>query len=440
MRFPKSRLRQMAIVGLSLFLFVTASPVEARRSRTRNRSRTRVSRPVDETMSLYYRQGRTISRLSLVDLNTTTILSLPNDSVPERRSDLCADSGHVVWALRNAEKPALLRWNGRTMSSIPIEPNHSFDLDGFSIAGRGDRDEDLGTESKDVFYDDVLLSPDGMKVAWNVNVVTKLTIEDSGTARQKHMIYWADIDGTKRKHALDQDYDVTGIIAENNEVRRLLRWSRLDPASVLFTRFQSGQLVDQYMGLYRASLSSGTVRVLDESLDQVLAVSEDEWLVAHTPNDESCCGHVNQTNNRLLIKDLRTGRETIVFDEWAEFANKSVDDPWTEGHTEEIQPVAADFSPNGMKVAVTLRRTSSNRDVPPRLMTTIREIKPVTKTRFIEDRCVVGWRDNRDVILGECRLQSDEAHIEGTVLFLNTESRAETPLPLMNVVPIGVGR
>jgi hypothetical protein len=59
----------------------------------------------------------------------------------------------------------------------------------------------------DAYLSTFLLSPDGSKIAWNVNVITGLSPVDAGTSRQRHVIYRADIDGKNRELVLEQNYD-----------------------------------------------------------------------------------------------------------------------------------------------------------------------------------------------------------------------------------------
>ena len=157
----------------------------------------------------------------------------------------------------------------------------------------------------DAYLSTFLLSPDGSKIAWNVNVISGLSSEDAGTSRQQHIIYRADIDGKNRKLVLKQNYDVTGIFADATEDRRLFRWSRTNPEWIYFTRFEGKQLGVVHVGLYRCNIQTGSLEVVDDTIEEVLALSEDETLAAYTPNEGSCCGGINQTNNQVIVSRLR---------------------------------------------------------------------------------------------------------------------------------------
>jgi hypothetical protein len=51
---------------------------------------------------------------------------------------------------------------------------------------------------------------------------------------------------------------------------------------------------------------------VDDTIEEVLALSEDETLAAYTPNEGSCCGGINQTNNQVLVKNFKTGKGSVV--------------------------------------------------------------------------------------------------------------------------------
>ena len=291
----------------------------------------------------------------------------------------------------------------------------------------------------DTYLSAFLLSPEGSKIAWNVNVITGLSPEDAGTSRQRHIIYRADIDGKNRKLVLEQNYDVTGIFADATEDRRLFRWSRTNPEWIYFTRFEGKQLGVVHSGLYRCNIRTGSLEVVDDTIEEVLALSEDDTLAAYTPNEGSCCGGINQTNNQVIVKNLKTGKGSVVFDEWEEFANKPLE-PGEEGIGEEIMPASAFFSPDGKRLAITVRRWSSSSSVPSRVMTIARKIKSGGRGGYMEGRCALGWLDNRRVLLGECHVSNVEKRFFGSLYLYDVEKQIETLLPVEDIFPIGVGR
>ncbi len=389
---------------------------------------------------LYFLKNNGVHRLSFPDMRTETLLVFAEGEAPEGAENVRVSAGKVAWVGVQDNVPRLFSWDGSRRSLIPLERHAATDQGSYEI--RYDKDGGISRvvpRVRNAYLCGLLLSPDGSQVAWNVNALAGLSPGNSGTSHQRHIVYRCDIDGDNRTLVLEQLYDVTGIFADATEERRLFRWSRTDPGSIYFTRFEGKQLGANHVGLYRCNLRTGAVAMVDGSIEEVLALSEDETLAAYTPNDHSCCGGINQTNNRVIVKNLRTGTKSIVFDEWGEFGNKLLD-PGDEGIGEEIMPVKASFSPDGKRLAITVLRWSSAKEVPSRFMTIAREIQSVMGGGYRESRCAVGWLDNRRVLLEGCHASASGKRPDGTVYLYDSVELSETLLPVKDIFPITAGR
>jgi hypothetical protein len=389
---------------------------------------------------LYYVKGNAVHRLSLPDMGSQTLLELPQGEAPAGPKWIKASAGKVVWARMEGTATSLVSWDGSEKNPLPVEKHNSKGPESFRVEYDGEgRVSRLVPGGRDTYLSEFLLSPDGTQVVWNVNLTTGLSPENAGTSHQRHLVYRAGIDGKNRRRILEQEYDVTGILADATESRHLLGWSRPYPEWLYFTRFEGAQLGSRHVGLYRCNVRTGALETVDESIEQVLALSEDEKLAAHTPNDDSCCGGVNQTNNRVGVKNLETGEETVVFDEWGEFANE-VREPGDDEPSEEIMPVGAYFSPDGGRLAITLHRWSSASDPLSRSMTTVRKIEPGARGSYQEGRCVLGWQDDRHVVLGECGAPDHDTRIVRSAFLFDVEEETESPLPVEDISLISIGR
>jgi hypothetical protein len=387
---------------------------------------------------LYFLKGHAVHRLSFPDLRSERILVFGEGEVPEGPEKVRASAGKVVWVTKEGNVTSLLSWDGIGKYRLPLERHRSMEQGNFGIEyGKDGEISRVVPRIGDTDLIAFLLSPDGSMIAWNVNVITGLAPEDAGTSRQRHIIYRADIDGKNRKLVLEQNYHVTGIFADATEDRRLFRWSRVNPEWIYFTRFEGKQLGDVHVGLYRCNIRTGSLEVVDDTIEEVLALSEDETLAAYTPNEGSCCGGINQTNNQVIVKNLKTGKGSVVFDEWEEFANKPLE-PGEEGIGEEIMPVSAFFSPDGKRLAITVRRWSSSSSVSSRVMTIARKVESGGRGGYKEGRCALGWLDNRRVLLGECHGSNVEKRFFGSLYLYDVEKQGETLLPVENISPLGV--
>ena len=86
-----------------------------------------------------------------------------------------------------------------------------------------------------------------------------------------------------------------------------------------------------------------------------------------------------------------------------------------------------------------MRRWTTVPGTPSRLMTTVRDVASGGRSGFREGRCVLGWRDDHRVLLGECRVPESEVHVSGSVSVLDADDDTETALPLKDVTPLGLG-
>jgi hypothetical protein len=387
---------------------------------------------------LYFLKGHVVHRMSLPDLRSEMILVFEEGEVPDGPEKVRASAGKVAWVRKEGDMTSLFSWDGSRKSHVPLERHVSLEEGYFGIEyGKDGEISRLVPRIADIYLSTFLLSPDGSKIAWNVNVISGLSSEDAGTSRQQHIIYRADIDGRNRKLVLKQNYDVTGIFADATEDRRLFRWSRTNPEWIYFTRFEGKQLGVVHVGLYRCNIQTGSLEVVDDTIEEVLALSEDETLAAYTPNEGSCCGGINQTNNQVIVRNLKTGEESVIFDEWGEFANKPLE-PGEEGVGEEIMPVTAFFSPDGKRLAITVRRWSSSSSVSSRVMTIARKIESGGRGGYREGRCALGWLDDRRVLLGECRASNVEKRFLGALYLYDVEKQIITLLPVNEIFPLGV--
>ena len=387
---------------------------------------------------LYFLKGHVVQRLSFPDLRSETILVFAEGEDPEGLEKIRASAGKVVWVRKEGDVTSLLSWDGSGRSRLPLERHVSMEEGIFGIEyGKDGEISRVVPRIGDTYLSGFLLSPDGSRIAWNVNIITGLSPEEAGTSHQRHLIYRADIDGKNRELVLEQNYDVTGIFADATEDRRLFRWSRNNPEWIFFTRFEGKQLGGVHVGLYRCNIRTGAVEVVDDTIEEVLALSEDETLAAYTPNEGSCCGGINQTNNQVIVKNLGTGKGSVVFDEWGEFANKPLE-PGEEGIGEEIMPVSAFFSPEGKRLAITVRRWSSSSSIPSRFMAIARKIESGGRGGYMEERCALGWLDNRRVLLGECHASNGQKWFFRSLYFYDVEKQVKTLLPLEEISLLGV--
>lgn len=345
--------------------------------------------------SLYSLEGRTVFRTSLPGPQRQAVYSFGENPPPGGRIRVA--NGKVAWLEDQPGGPALAVWDGKIVRRHPL-PRHGFARNFTGLAG------DHGTEKavpdmEDTFLDDFLLSPDGTRLAWGVNITTGGTALGGGTFEQEFLVYLADSFDPPRR-ILRQPYRVDSIFADSWEKWRLRFWLRRTDQGMLITRYHGGQLSDSERGLYRLDSTDGKIVPLDEGIDKVIGFSEDGRLLAHTANEKSCCGGVNYTNNVVGVKDLSTGKDRTIFDEWARFGNKSVDP----GDVEKVEwedyiPEAAFFSPGDGLVALSVGKWSFRHPGTARMLTFIIPLAGSGRELVLPDRSALGWLHDGVLIL-----------------------------------------
>jgi len=370
---------------------------------------------------LYYAVRNEVYKFCFSDMKSILICAIPQEIKPRMMTEIKAASGNLLW--RSGNK--LYSWDGKKINAIALE--------GFKTSyGYLLENEKVIPELDETFIDDFLISPDGRLIAWNINQITNVIDDNSGTAFIVHRIYASNIDGSDKRLVFKENLKVTGVHADAGLERRLIYWSKKMENQLILSTLHKGQLVDRYEGLFSLNLRNSSLSQINKNVEIFLNFSSDESKTAYTPNDDTCCAGINYTNNTLNILNLKTGQEVIVYDEWGEFKNKSfvVGD---EAGGEEYVPRNAFFSPNGEWVAISI--------VGNKVLATIRKIGSGAATIMLNDKQVIGWIDENRLLLGKVYkwdwdygrvkdIQYDEVSI------YNISTRNEQITHLKNISPL----
>lgn len=388
--------------------------------------------------SFVYLQEKEVRRTDLATLQTRTIVRLPAGEARGPGGLFRFSGGTVAWLGRRDGATVLGYDAGGQTGSFPLPPGGSF-MGGFSWEAWPEGISKLAVIS-DRPVDGFLVSPDGSRIAWNVNRVDLLDSEREGISRNLHLVYLGTVGGQgEGRLVLAQEYDVPGFNADHMEWRRLLRWSGRSPDRIFFTRYEAGQLHDSHVGLYRLDTRTGTTEAVDGSVERILDLSQRETFVAHTANDTTCCGGINYTNNWVRIRAIATGAETTVFDEWREFGNPTVD-PGDGGAWEEYTPANGSFSPDGSWLAFTVLKAASGNDraVRTSCMSIVCDAEGGARRAFLPERRVLGWADRKKVILGSCRSDGMDDDLVARLFLYAVDEESERELPVRDIFWIGV--
>jgi hypothetical protein len=388
---------------------------------------------------LYYVQGGTIARLALGSLRTETLLALTPEESSIGADSIRAAAGHIAWLSRGGAPGTLRTWDGQRRHTIALERMRS-GSGGFEFREDSAGGPEYVPIMEDAF-DQILISPDGRQVAWNVNLITAITAESSGTTHNRHLIVTADLDGANRRLALDERFLVRDAGADHEEHRRIVHWSTIDPDRVFYLRVLPGQLTTEFGGVFACDLKAKAARPFAPGVERALEISPDEAQVIDTPADQSCCGGMNYTDNVVTLHDVARGRRTVLLDEWKAFGNTPKEEDDTTGAPDGVDygPVNAWFSPDGRRVAFTVAKWDSFADMTPGHIALVAETRTGRPVARIANRFVLGWQDDQRLLLGVPRTDPFSVMTLDSLFTHDLAGRRETRLALVGIRPIAVG-
>lgn len=408
---------------------------------------------------LYYLEERTVKRLPLPEGNPEEVFSFAVDLNVPNASAIRAAKGRLLWSDPGIPG-ALITWDGKRIGKISL-PRHRMARIWMGYGFLWDEEERSSGDRKpdgiegaalnltDTWFTGYLLAPDGRRAAWNVNATVRGWKQGSGSFLQRHYIYSSGLNGKNIRQVFSADYVVKDVFADSSEHRRLRFWVPGLKESIYYTRYLGGQLSDLELGLFTCDLKTSVAKSLDDSLERVLAVSEDGRSAIWTPNDDSCCGGVNYTNNKVWLRDLNSGEDKILLDEWAEFENvtkepgRKVSGGWADHY-----PTDALFSPRGTRVAILIEKWAEDIKQRPLPLTHVYTLGGEYKEIDLHDRSPVGWGNEDNLIVS--RVVRETFPVSGggfmkkwtvkEVFLYNLADGSETRLLGKSEQPITVGK
>ncbi|MBI1923653.1 hypothetical protein HYR99_05330 [Candidatus Poribacteria bacterium] len=332
-------------------------------------------------------------------------------------SQIKVGSGNLVW--RHEEK--LYSWNGKKLSEINLDEHQT--VIGYSLNG-----EKPNPDFDKKYLDDFLISPDGAKIVWNVNVITAITSKNSGTSLTKHIVYSASIDGQNKRIVHEKSFKVPGFFAESRESIDLKFWSKKDLNRIFLCEHDEEQLTASFRGLFALNLLTGQMSTISSDVETILEISNDETKLLETPNDETCCAGTNYTNNTVNIVDIKTGKRREIYNEWKEFNNPPVDAEEEGGL--EFMPGNASFSPSLKWIGISI---SGDKQI-----ATIRDANTGKPIISVDESHFLGWFTDEKILLGRGFTEGlDTPNIREMSVY-DLKSGDEKPLPPQNFVFIAV--
>src|SRR5262249_44637179 len=161
-----------------------------------------------------YVQGGRVCRLSLASLRSTLLFEILPDATPARAESIAGGGGSIAWLARRKPEAALLTWDGQHGSAFPLE-RRPFGMAGFQLEYDANHEiVQVIPEYQETVLDEFLVSADGRRVAWDVNLVAGMTPDSSGTIYRRHLVFESDLDGRNQSQVLDERYSVPYLFAD----------------------------------------------------------------------------------------------------------------------------------------------------------------------------------------------------------------------------------
>jgi hypothetical protein len=229
---------------------------------------------------------------------------------------------------------------------------------------------------------------------------------------------------------LKEQISSSGFNADHAESRKLLHWSIVNPEQIFMTTYFESQLYSGTKDLYVLNIKNSDVTKIINGEMEFLGFSNNERMIAWTPNDETCCGGSNYTSNSVELTNISTKKSIQIYDEWKEFGNDHSGSDRVNAEKEYF-PIEAIFSPSDDMIAISIGGDSQ--------FTTIRKVNSGNEIVKIDSSRVLGWIDEEHLLLGREHVYDQEHDpVVSKILVYDINSGREEILEPENIVVIGM--
>lgn len=387
---------------------------------------------------LYYASGNKIYKLSFPEKVSSLLYAIPQQAMPKKMSQIKLRLDKMVWVpgdksffsfgIDNASKINMLyTFYSKNLNEIKLEK--FFTATSSGAADSNTKEISLGFS--DVYLNYYLISPDSTKIAWDVNgLIRAVYDENGGVSFTLHNVNVSSLNGKNKKTVLKEQISSSGFNADYAESRKLLHWSIVNPEQIFMTTYFESQLYSGTKDLYVLNIKNSDVTKIINGEMEFLGFSNNERMIAWTPNDETCCGGSNYTSNSVELTNISTKKSIQIYDEWKEFGNDHSGSDRVNAEKEYF-PIEAIFSPSDDMIAISIGGDSQ--------FTTIRKVNSGNEIVKIDSSRVLGWIDEEHLLLGR-EYVYDQEHdpVVSKILVYDINSGREEILEPENIVVIGM--
>lgn len=287
-----------------------------------------------QTKLLYYIKDFSIYSYNIDSHKNSLIYKIHKTQLPQYISDVKYRNNTFVWPINNKKNIIILKlkrneinlnlssfFNYRItssveyveISSLAIKKQTSID----DLHGKCTNERFIPEKSNTVYFDDLLISPDGSKIVWNVNKNYKII---NYTSYKNHQVYLYNIEKKKTEQILDDYYTSEESHIGGTEFIRLIDWQ--DSNSIYYDTYQTGQLHYYILNLTQYNIINKTKALIGTKYKMTLHINEELQRLIYIDQDECCCANYNTSNNKIFSYDLKTNSTKEIFNEWKYYKNK----------------------------------------------------------------------------------------------------------------------
>jgi hypothetical protein len=267
------------------------------------------------------------------------------------------------------------------------------------------------------------LSTDGLHLFWFTNEFDKMTRDNMELSVTTTFHSWQSaLSGRDKQDVVSIDFPdcrcATGACSETcPEVRFWIPDAGVDDYFML-TRLVQGTTETKYVSssLYLHSGGTWVPTELKQPLQRVLDSAEHGAVILSAILDTGCCGWENQSDDQTVL--LSYGKSVVVFDEREQFKNPDYDVSFftenaklspdqssvamtIEASSKSSQPIQLSEQGQG-DAAESLRIRKALAELP--VVQVVTATEPVKRTAFLPHAVLVGWLNEKEILIVENKL------------------------------------
>lgn len=379
-----------------------------------------------QNKKLYFVKDSTLYSIDLTNKAISNIYTVPNKYKPKSCSKIKYRNNTFSWPIFSNNKLIILK--NDSISEISILVQKELDISyNFS--------NDTTKNYIDKYFDDFIISPDGLSVIWNVDYDIKFGPD---TCFKKHKIFSYSLNDKIIKTIFEENYIHKGIKTGTWDKRQLVAWPI--KSKIYFNTINFGQLNTSQKYLTSYNLSKNKKSSVYSKIERVLFIDKTCGNIYYTNTDETCCAGLNYTNNKIYYYDQISLKSKLIFDEYLTYKNNKCSPPVSENDNKlkDFIPQLCSTSPNGSVVGFSLLGIKNWNASSFSWITWIKSLNNQFQQIQLEEKIIIGWLNNYEVIVAEKKSNNMNDLLLMKIYIFNLHDKKFVELPIENIIYVGM--